>query len=157
MRNIKVLDKNEINLFAHLVKDNYISLEQAINWCYKQYTETGAPHWIEALTLTTDKSEFLEIISTKFDLYGELSFDFMAGEAVYKYKKGEVDLYQTISFLLFDLFIEEENSKEKSDLYLAEDYYGWHKAPDAEALKVISKTFEKYYLIYNNSRSLLGL
>jgi len=153
-----VYNKNDINLLASFVRRNIVTANEVNDWCYSQYTDEGAPEWIEKMALATDRQEILDIISAEFGVYGELKFEYQVGEIVYEYKNGLLTLHQAIYALLYDVYPDDETLKsEKSKLYIADDYYEWHKNPDSAAKQEVQEIFEKYYNKYANSRKLFNV
>ena len=93
-----------------------MSYEQAITWAYDQYTDQGIDPFIEKLSLASDVAEMFECISNAYQVYGEPSDEFLAGEAAKQYSKSELSLYSTISRILFDLDLELPED-ERQELY----------------------------------------
>jgi len=151
-------NKDDINLLASFVKRNILSVNEVNDWCYAQFTEQGAPEWIEKMALATDRQEVLDIITSNFGVYGELNFEYQAGEISYEYKNGLLILHQAIYMLLYDVYPDDEELKsEKTKLYIAEDYYDWHDHPDIVAKKEAQPIFDKYYSKYAKSRKLFNV
>ncbi|WP_226647323.1 hypothetical protein [Microbulbifer variabilis] len=140
----------EYNVLSYLLKKNVMSYEKAIEWAYSQYTDEGADPFIEKISLASDVSEMLELISNDFQVYGEPSQDFLVGEAASKYSKGQLTLYDAIQRILFDLDLElpEEDQQE---LYIAEDYFGWHDQAEKEAVKHVLPIFSKYRPVFESA------
>jgi len=145
--------QSDLNLLYSMVERNIISLKKAIDWCYAQFTERGAPDWIESLTLSSDKKEFLDILKSRFSVTGALNFEMQVGEVVFNYKHKLISLRAAIDELLFDIYPDKEELKqEKAQLYKAEDYYGWHDSADQAAFDSVSGIFGKYYPKYEEAR-----
>ena len=140
----------EYNVLSYLLKKNVLSYEKAVEWAYSQYTDEGVDPFIENISLAYDVSEMLEFISNEFQVYGEPSHDFLAGEFASKYSKEELSLYDSIARILFDLDLElpEEDQQE---LYIAEDYFGWHDRAESAAVKHVLPIFRKYRPVYEHA------
>lgn len=137
-----------------MIDRNIVSVKEGVEWGYSLYTDEGAPEWVEKLVLSEDKYEFIDILKLKFKLDGHLTFEQKAGEVAFRYKTGEINLYTAINELLFDLYPDDkELEKEKSKLYLAEDYYGWEDNidPDIKALEEAGEIIDKYHQAYITS------
>ena len=146
----------EYNILSYLVQTNAMSYEQTIEWAYSQYTNKGVDPFIEKLSLAYDASELLQLISNEFQVYGEPSQDFLAGEAVRKYKRDEIKLCEAISRLLFDLDLG-LSEEELQELYIAEDYFGWHERPERAAWNHVRDIFNKSHSIYEKAVGLFYL
>jgi len=80
----------------------------------------------------------IESISNTYHVYGEPSNEFLAGEAAKGYSEKTLSLYSAISRILFDLDLELPE-EEGQELYIAEDYFGWHNSA-AKKIKDIHAT-----------------
>lgn len=140
----------EYNVLGYLLKKNIMPYEKAIEWAYSQYTDEGVDPFIERISLASDVSEILELISNEYQVYGEPSQDFLAGEAASKYSKEQLSIYDAITRILFDLDLELPK-EEQQELYIAEDYFGWHDNAEKEAAKHALPIFNKYRPIYEHA------
>lgn len=140
----------EYNVFSYLLKKNEISYEKAIEWAYSQYTDEGVDPFIESISLATDVSEILELIRSEFQVCGEPSQEFLAGESASKYSQEQLTLYNAIARILFGLDLELPE-KERQELYIAEDYFGWHDQAEKEAFKHVLPIFSKYRPVYEHA------
>ena len=100
--------------------------------------------------MASDVSEMLELIRNEFQVYGEPSQDFLAGEAASQYSKEQLSLYDAIARIIFDLDLELPE-EDRQELYIAEDYFGWHNQAEIEAEKHVLPIFSKYRLIYEHA------
>jgi len=140
------LTHDDLNLFSALIENNSISVKDAIDWGYSQYTNEGAPNWLENFVLSGDKFELLDILKNEFNVYGELTLEQQIGEVIHRYLTNRINLHQAINELLYDVYpYDDATKKEKSELYIADDFFDWHETPEKEALKTISFIFDKYY------------
>ncbi|WP_413662943.1 hypothetical protein ACG1BZ_17500 [Microbulbifer sp. CNSA002] len=146
----------EYNVLSYLLKKHVMSYEKAIEWAYSQYTDEGVDPFIESISLAMDVSEILELISSEFQVYGEPSQDFIAGEAASKYSKEQLSLYDAIARILFDLDLELPE-EELQELYIAEDYFGWHDQAEKEAVKHVLPIFSKYRPVYEHAVAKFGV
>lgn len=137
----------EYNVLSYLLKKNVISYEKAIEWAYNQYTEKGVDPFVEKISLAFDVSEILEMISNEFQVVGEPSQEFLAGEVACRYSNKQISLYDAVAQILFDLDLELPE-EERQELYIAEDYFGWHNQAEEEAVKHVLPIFGKYRPIY---------
>ncbi len=142
----------DISIFANLIQANDISVSQVNDWAYAQYTNEGVEQWIEELALANDKQEVLETLRKNFNVSEKLGLEVLAGVAASDYFRNKVGLHETLSRLLFDIFIDSEMNEEKANLYLAEDFFGWHQQAESEALEVSKPILEKYAATYEESR-----
>jgi hypothetical protein len=142
----------DISIFADLIQANDISVADAIDWAYSQYTDVGVEPWIEELSLALDKKEVLEILRKNFNFNENISNEALAGKVAHDYFQKRTGLQETISRLLFDILIDTDLDQEKTNLYVAEDYFGWHQNPEVEALKVARPILEKYSTKYEQAR-----
>jgi len=140
----------EYNVLCYLLKKKSMSYEKAIEWAYSQYTDEGVDPFIEKISLASDVSEIIELISNNFQVYGETTQDFLAGEAASKYSKERLSLYDAIARILFDLDLELPK-EELQELYIAEDYFGWHDQAEKEAARHVLPIFSKYRPIYEHA------
>ncbi len=142
----------DYNVLSYLLDRNEISYKELIAWSYDQYTDEGIDPFIEKISLTSDLQEVIELIANEYEVYSEPEAKFLLGEAADKYFCNKINLQQAINKYLFD--IDDGLLKtEKSDLYLAEDYYGWHDTPDIEAEKIALPIFKKYRPFYASKAS----
>lgn len=142
----------DYNILSYLLKKNFMSYEQTVSWAYAQYTDQGIDPFIEKLSLALDVAEMIECISNTYQVYGEPSKEFLAGEAAKKYSKAELSLYSTVSRILFDLDLELPEN-ERQELYIAEDYFGWHDSAESHAIVHVEPLFDKYRPIYERAVS----
>lgn len=140
----------DYNVLSYVLKKNFISYEQAIAWAYAQYTDHGLDPFIEKLSLASDVAEMIELISSIYQVYGEPSNEFLAGEVAKAYSEEKLSLYVTISRILFDLDLELPE-EERQELYIAEDYFGWHDSAESQAIVHAQPLLDKYRLIYENA------
>ncbi len=140
----------DYNVLSYVLKKNFISYEQAVAWTYAQYTDHGIDPFIEKLSLASDVSEMIELISNTYQVYGEPSNEFLAGEVAKAYSEENLSLYATISRILFDLDLALPE-KEKRELYIAEDYFGWHHFAESQAIVHALPLLDKYRLIYEHA------
>lgn len=141
---------DEYNVLSYLLKKNGISYEKAIEWAYSQYTDEGVDPFVEKISLASDVSEILEMISNEFQVYGEPSQEFLAGETASKYSNEQISLYGVVARILFDLDLE-LSEEERHELYIAEDYFGWHNQAEKEAIKHVLPILGKYRPIYEHA------
>ena len=142
----------DINILADLIRTNGLSLAEVIDWAYSQYAEESIEPWIEKLSLANDKKEALEILQNNFNITEELGQEILAGKVAFEYFQKKTDLHETLSRLLFDIFSGSELNEEKTDLYMAEDFFRWHHQAESEALKVAKPVLEKYAARYKEAR-----
>jgi len=150
------LGANEFNILIYLLSKNEMSYKQAIEWAYDQYTEHGEDEFVEKVSLATDASEIRELVANAFQVYGEPSAEFLAGEVASKYSKGNCSLYEAISRVLFDLDLDLPET-EKQELYIAEDYFGWHDSPETKAYIHVEPIFKNYMPIYKSAIAKFGV
>lgn len=140
----------DYNVLSYVLKKNLISYEQAIAWAYAQYTDNGIDPFIEKLSSASDVAEMIELISSTYQIYGEPSNEFLVGEASKAYSEEKLSLYATISRILFDLDLELPE-KERQELYIAEDYFGWHDSAESQAIVHAQPLLDKYRAMYENA------
>ncbi|GBL06340.1 hypothetical protein [Glaciecola sp. KUL10] len=146
----------EYNIFSYLLATNTLSHDRAVEWAYCQYGNDGVEPFIEKIALTIDSAEIRELISNTFQVYGTPDKEFLSGEVVEKFFTNQLSLYEAIAQILFD--IQPEMAKEdEQKMYIAEDYFGWHKNTEEEALKVVQDIFKKYHTTYKNAVSTFGI
>lgn len=157
MRTIKMLyainmkfSAEDYNVLSYVLKQNYMSYDQAIAWAYAQYTDQGIDPFLEKLSLASDVAEIIELISNAFQVYGEPSNEFLAGEVAKAYSENKLSLYAAISRILFELDLELPEG-ERQELYIAEDYFGWHDSAESQAIVHAMPLFDKYRPIYENA------
>lgn len=141
---------DDYNVLSYVLKKNFMSFEQAITWAYDQYTDRGVDPFIEKITLASDSAEIIELISSAYQVYGEPSSEFLAGETAKEYLEGKLSLYSAISRILFDLDLELPED-ERQELYIAEDYFGWHDSAGSQASEHVTPLFDKYRPIYEHA------
>ncbi|MCQ3829366.1 hypothetical protein HXX02_07900 [Microbulbifer elongatus] len=141
---------DEYNVLSYLLKKNAISYGKVIEWAYSQYTDEGVDPFVEKISLASDLSEIIEMISNEFQVYGEPGQKFLAGEAASKYSSEQISLYDAVARILFDLDLELPE-EERQELYIAEDYFGWHNHAEEEAVKHVQPIFCKYRPIYEHA------
>ena len=95
-------------------------------------------------------ADILELISNTYQVYGDPSEEFLAGETAKKYSEDKLSLYDAISRILFDLDLELLED-ERQELYIAEDYFGWHDNAENEAIKHVLPLFNKYRPVYESA------
>lgn len=140
----------DYNIFSYVLKHNFMSYDQAIAWAYAQYTDQGIDPFVEKLSLASDTAEIIELIGSAYQVYGEPSEEFLAGEAAKAYSEDKLSLYAAISRILFDLDLELPEA-ERQELYIAEDYFGWHDSAEAKAIIHAMPLFNKYRPIYEHA------
>lgn len=141
---------DDYNVLSYVLKKNFMSYEQAVAWAYAQYTDHGIDPFIEKLSLASDVAEMIELISNAYQVYGEPSNEFLAGEAAKAYSEKKLSLYAAISRILFNLDFELPE-EELQELYIAEDFFGWHDSAESQALVHAIPLFDKYRTIYECS------
>lgn len=62
-----------------------MSSKQAITWAYTQFTDQGPVSFIEKLSLASDSAEMIKLIGDTYQVYGELSNEFLVGEIAKQY------------------------------------------------------------------------
>lgn len=132
-----------------------MTYQEAIDWAYSKYTDSEIDPFIEKLSLATDVPEILELISNEYQVYGEPDINFLVGEVSHLYKSGKLSLYEAIHKVLFRLDVELSEG-DSQNMYIAEDLFGWHKTPDAEAIKYVDPIFNKYAPYYQSAISKLS-
>jgi hypothetical protein len=142
----------DYNVLSYALKKNFMSYEQAITWAYAQYTDRGVDPFIEKISLASDSAEIIEFISNAYQVYGEPSNEFLAGETAKEYSEEKLSLYSAISRILFDLDLELPED-ERKELYIAEDYFGWHDSAESQASAHATPLFDKYRPIYEHAVS----
>ncbi|MBB1436800.1 MULTISPECIES: hypothetical protein [Pseudoalteromonas] len=146
------LSASDYNILSYVLRKNLMSYDQAISWAYAQYTDHGVDPFIEKISLAYDVAEILELISNTYQVNGERCKEFLAGEAANRFSNNELSLYAAISYILFDLDLELPED-ERQELYIAEDYFGWHEKAETEAIKHALPIFDKYRPIYEQTIS----
>lgn len=140
----------DYNVLSYLLRKNVMSYKRAIEWACSQYADEGVDPFVEKIFFASDVSEMLELIGNEFQVYGEPSQDFLAGETASQYSNEQLYLYYAIARILFDLdLVLPEEDRQK--LYLAEDYFGWHDQAEIEAAKHVLPIFGKYRLSYEHA------
>ena len=137
------------NLLAHLIECNNFTYERATEWACTQYTDNGIEPWIEKIVLANDASEILEILRENFEISIDKYTDLKAGRVAVEYFDQKINLQTAIHRLLHGDLI--ENKNEKSDLYVAEEYFNWHENPEKQAIKIVKPILKKYLSLYENS------
>ncbi|MBY6191987.1 hypothetical protein KUV22_16285 [Microbulbifer agarilyticus] len=140
----------EYNVLSYLLQKKSISYEKAIDWAYSQYTKEGVDPFVEKISLAYDQSEIIELISNDFQVYGEPTQGFLIGETASMYSKEQLSLYAAIARILFDLDLG-LSEEERQELYIAEDYFGWHNHAEKEAVRHSLPIFNKYRPIYERA------
>lgn len=140
----------DYNVLSYILKQNLISYDQAIAWAYAQYTDHGIDPFVEKLSLASDVAEIIRFISNTYQVYGEPSNEFLAGEAAKAYSEDKQSLYAAISRILFDLDLELPE-EERQELYIAEDYFGWHDSAESQAIVHAMPVLDKYRPIYEHA------
>ena len=141
---------NDYNILSYVLKQNVMSYEQVIAWTYGQYSDQGIDPFVEKISLASDVAEIIELISNDFQVYGEPSNEFLAGEAAKAYIGDELSLYAAIARILFDLDLELPEG-ERQELYIAEDYFGWHGSAESKAIVHAMPIFDKYRPMYEHA------
>ena len=147
---------DEYNVLSYLLKKNTLSYEKVIEWAYSQYTDEGVDPFVEKISLASDVSEILEMISNEFQVHGEPGQEFLAGEAASRYSNEQISLYDAVARMLLDLDLELPE-KERQELYIAEDYFGWHNQAEEVAVKHVLPIFCKYRPIYERAVAKFGV
>lgn len=137
----------DYDILSYLLKTKALSYDEAIEWAYSKYKNDGVDPFIENLSLASDVSEMLLLISNKFQVYGEPSQEFLAGEVAMRYSSNKMPLQKAIARILYDLDLKLPEG-ERQELYIADDCFGWHENAENEALLHVSSIFEKYKAIY---------
>ncbi len=132
-----------------MLRKNRFTYGQVIDWAYSQYSDQGIDPFIEKIGLALDKEEIIELISNEFQVYGEPIAEFLTGEVVKRYECNELSLCEALRVILYDLDIDLVKAK-KTELYIAEDYYDWHKSPDEKAKAHAEPIFREYLPVYEN-------
>ena len=142
-----ILSAEDYNVLSYLIKHKSISYEQAITWVYTQFTNEEVTPFLEALSLALSPAEMVKIISYTYQVYGEPSDEFLAGEIAKQYSEGKLSLHSAISQMLFDLDLV-LSKEERQALYIAEDYFGWHDSAASQAIEHVMPLFGRYRPIY---------
>jgi len=141
---------DDYNVLSYVLKKNFMSYDQAIAWAYAQFTDQGVDPFVEKISLASDVAEIVELISNVYQVYGEPSNEFLAGEAAKAYSENKISLYAAISRILFDLDLELPED-ERQELYIAEDYFAWHDSAESKAIVHAIPLFDKYRPIYEHA------
>jgi hypothetical protein len=144
------LSANDYNILSYVLKHNFMSYDQVIAWAYAQYTDQGIDPFVEKVSLASDISEIVELISNTYQVYGEPSNKFLAGEASKAYSVGKISLYEAINRILHHLDLELPEN-ERQELYIAEDYFSWHDSAESKAIEHAKPLFDKYRPVYENA------
>lgn len=144
------LSAADYNILSYVLKTNFMSYDKVIEWAYAQYSNQGIDHFVEKISLASDISEIIELIRNTYQVYGEPSNDFLAGEAAKSYSDGKLSMYAAISRILFDLDLDLSES-ERQELYIAEDYFGWHNFAETKAIVHAMPLFDKFRPIYEHA------
>ena len=150
------LSTDDYNVLSYVLKKNIMSYDQAVSWSYAQYTDQGIDPFIENVSLASDVSEIIELISNAYQVYGKPSKEFLAGEVAKAYSEGRLSLEAAISHILFGLDLELPDD-ERKELYIAEDYFGWHEAAESRAILHAKPLFDKYRPIYESAVAKFGV
>ena len=142
------LSASDYNNLSYLLKKNALSHNDIVEWAYSNFTEDGVDKTLERISLTDNSRELTDLISEVFHVYGEPTSEFLAGEAAIGFFDGSCSMYDAICRLLFDLDLEEDETKR---LYIAEDYFGWHNFPEVKAIKIAKPIFLKYGAAYERA------
>ncbi|WP_369920928.1 hypothetical protein AB8E32_01120 [Marinomonas polaris] len=141
---------DDYNILSYVLKKNLMSYDQAIAWAYAQFTDQGIDPFVEKVSLASDVAEIVELISNTYQVYGEPSKEFLAGETAKAFSENQLSLYAAISRILFDLDLELPE-EERQELYIAEDYFGWHDSAESQAIVHAKPLFDKYRPIYEHA------
>ena len=141
---------DDYNVLSYVLKQKFMSYDQAIAWAYAQYTDDGIDPFVEKVSLASDVAEIVELISNTYQVYGEPSKEFLAGEAAKAYSDKKLSLHAAISRILFDLDLELPEC-ERQELYVAEDYFGWHDSAETKAIVHAMPLFDRYRPIYEHA------
>ena len=141
---------DDYNILSYFLKKNYMSYDQVIAWAYAQYSDQGIDPFIEKVSLASDVAEIIELISNSYQVYGEPSKEFLAGEAAKEYSEGKLSLYNVINRILHNLDLELPEN-ERQELYIAEDYFGWHDLAESKAIEHAMPLFDKYRSVYEDA------
>ena len=137
----------DYNILSYLIQANKLSYSDVIDWAYKQYSDDGVDPFVEKIAIACDSKEIVEMISNQFQVYGVPGMDFLVGEVVGSYNKGSISLHSAIDAILYRIDVE-LSDEEAQELHIADDYFGWHKSPEAEALKHVGPMFNRYMSVY---------
>jgi hypothetical protein len=138
---------DDYDILSYILKKNYMSYDQVIAWAYAQYTDQGINPFIEKISLASDVTEIIELISNAYQVYGEPSKEFLAGETAKAYSKEKLSLRAAIHRILYELDLKLPES-EMQELYIAEDYFDWHDSSESQALIHAMPLFNKYRPVY---------
>lgn len=127
-----------------------MSYDQVITWAYAQYSDQGIDPFIEKVSLASDVAEIIELISNSYQVYGEPSKEFLAGEAAKEYSEGKLSLDTVINRILHNLDLDLPEN-ERQELYIAEDYFGWHDLAESKAIAHAMPLFDKYRPVYEDA------
>ena len=141
---------DDYNILSYFLKKYYMSYDQVITWAYAQYSDQGIDPFIEKVSLASDIAEIIELISNSYQVYGEPSKEFLAGEAAKEYSEGKLSLYTVINRILHNLDLELPEN-ERQELYIAEDYFGWHDLAESKAIVHAMPLFDKYRPVYEDA------
>jgi len=140
----------DYNILSYVLKNNFMSYRLAIDWAYRQYTDQGIDPFIEKISQAGDVSEIRELISNEHQVYGEPSNEFLAGETAKAYAQNQLSLHIAISRILYDLDLSLPE-EERQELYIAEDYFGWHDDAENKSFEHVKPLFNKYSTAYENA------
>ena len=141
------LSATDYNVLSYLLKENKIPYELLLEWAYGCYTDQGVDEFVEKIALSYDLAEVIELISNTYQVYGRPSDEFLIGEAAHRYEAGELSLHSAIDIVLYRLDVELPEA-ESQELYIADDYFGWHKTPEKMAVKHAEPVFNRYLAAY---------
>lgn len=144
------LKADDYNILSYLLRTSTMSYEQVINWSYNQYDDQDIDVFVEKISWASNVAEIIEMVGNTYQVYGQPPDDFLAGEAFTKYKEGRQSLYNTISCILFDLDLSLPEDELK-EMYIAEDYFGWHNSAASQAMTHLEPILIKYIPVYNNA------
>ena len=145
---MKSYTREEMYFFKLLIENNDISYNNAVRWAYEQYTEVGAPDWIEEITLEIDSRGIIEIINSKFELFKQ-NFDYskIIGEVSVLYKLGRFVLEDLVHYLYDFKHLEDVSLDFQRSIYRLEDALSGDNAHDgyiAEIKNEIEDELRKY-------------
>jgi hypothetical protein len=141
---------SDYNILSYLLFKNQMSFNEAIDWAYRQFKADGVDPFIEKISLASDKPEIIELINNEYQVSGIPSPEYLLGEVADKYLSNQITLLEAIQAVLFDLDVD-LTEKERSNLYIAEDYFGWDNDAEANALLLALPIFKKYLPDYKSA------
>ena len=137
----------DYNFLVYLLTKNTISYKEIVDWSYTQYTDEGIDPFIEKIVLSSDLDEVVELIQDTYCVYGEVDDEILLGEIGYKYHRGDLHMGQAARVVLYDLDVK-LSKEDKSNLYIADDYFDWHSTPEKVAAETVNNFFDSYRPTY---------